>query len=54
MLFADFLLTFQIPKFVFLKTDKRLMHVKSIAKCSVLPIFEWPLKTGVTVVNKYS
>ena len=53
------------PKIGF-KTDYRLMQVKSIAECIlqyvrpslsktfVLSIFEWPLKTGFTVLsNKY-
>ena len=51
---------------LFFKTDYRLMQVKSIAECScytfdlhkatyaiktfVLSCFEWPLKTGFTVV----
>ena len=43
------------------KTDYHLMHVKSIAECSillsfvikifVLSIFEWPLKTSFTVCD---
>ena len=56
------------PK-LFFKTDYRLMQVKSIAECSkgsitfiklpfvikifVLSIFEWPLKTGFTVLHMH-
>ena len=44
-------------KLVF-NTNYCLMQVKSIAECStgfkafVLPIFEWPLKTGFTVLHR--